>query len=481
MSFVASAPQPERRHSTVWVVRLVVLIVLILGLVATISTVAVQHSRDRERFDTAHAAYLAGDCEAAVADFDRLLGGTRLFDTAGVENAATTERDECRQILAIDAQSVDDPAGALLAYEAFAVEHPDTLLLDALAAHASDVFIRAGTDEVASESTCDRLDSLQSYGFVPSQSMPAMQVGCAAVYDRAGRPDDAYTSAVAALRSTTDSSLQARAGTIVLANPRACTDLDTTTSLTGLANRPAEHAFFLQQCMDRATAANDLPLLATLQVAYLSQLADDPLAATVEAALIANVAACDQLDAMQADPVVANRAGFLLTITLTCAQTAEFFGDTAAAIERYQWFLDNAPFDPRTATARDGLARSLILRAQQTGAGELPPPTPTGSSGGALTRVVIYNDSPEELRLVVSGPESRIEVIPASPTSGTYSLVGPPSCRTDVPTIELRLTPGDYQVLVEATTGGVRPFTGTWTLGRGDAYESCFFIVVGPM
>jgi hypothetical protein len=156
---------------------------------------------------------------------------------------------------------------------------------------------------------------------------------------------------------------------------------------------------------------------------------------------------------------------------------AEVGGDDASAIDWYQWFLDHAPLDARATAARDGLARSLIHRAAGAGAGTLPTPQPTGRSGSAATRVVVYNDSPEQLRLVLSGPETRIEIIAASATSSVYSLVGPPTCRTDVPSLVLQLAPGEYKALVEATGGGVEEFVGTWSLTKGAAYESCFFIV----
>jgi hypothetical protein len=81
------------------------------------------------------------------------------------------------------------------------------------------------------------------------------------------------------------------------------------------------------------------------------------------------------------------------------------------------------------------------------------------------------------LRVVLSGPESRVQIIPPSPTSTTYSLVGPTACRTDVPSVTLHLQPGDYRTLVEATSGGIDESLGTWTLTAGDAYQSCFFVV----
>lgn len=217
--------------------------------------------------------------------------------------------------------------------------------------------------------------------------------------------------------------------------------------------------------------------LALLQVVFLSELPFHADAPAVETALLANYAACGYMDRLTTDPMLTNREGFVPNVMFTCAQTAEYLGDVESAVEWYQWFVDNAPFDPRFTTARDGLARSLIKQAEQAGSGELPPPTDTGGSGSSLTEVTIYNDSPAELRIVISGPESRIEVIPASPTSDEYSLVGPLSCRTDVPTLTITVAAGDYRVLVEDISGGVRPFTGTWNLTSGDRFASCFYIV----
>jgi hypothetical protein len=197
----------------------------------------------------------------------------------------------------------------------------------------------------------------------------------------------------------------------------------------------------------------------------------------VEAALLGNFGACGEFDRITAMPTLQARPGFMPNLMFMCAQTAEFFGDAATAIERYEWFLANAASDPRATSARDGLARCLILQAEASGAGELPPPTDTGRSGSSAVEVVVYNDSPTELRIVLSGPESRIELLGASPTSGEYDLIGPLSCRTDVPMLSLTVAPGEYRVLVEDTSGMVNPFTGTWTLTSGDRFASCFYIV----
>jgi hypothetical protein len=233
----------------------------------------------------------------------------------------------------------------------------------------------------------------------------------------------------------------------------------------------------LQTCIYKASTEGDLAETARLQLAFLSALPDDPVAPAVAQGLLESAEACSLVGDAQADPVVMARPGFVADFTYHCAEVAEQAADFEAAIDRYQWSLDNAVDEDHATLARDGLARALINHAEGVGAGELPEPVPAGGTGRGETDVVVYNDSPEELRIVLSGPESRIEIIPASTTSETYSMIGPPLCRTDVPSLELRLQPGEYRALVEATSGNVSPFSGDWTLTSGDAYQSCFFIV----
>jgi hypothetical protein len=256
-----------------------------------------------------------------------------------------------------------------------------------------------------------------------------------------------------------------------------CSAFDEVRSLTGLDQRPTELSLALQTCIYQASTSGDLTETARLQLAFLSALPDDPVAPAVAIGLLDSAEACSLVDEAQTDAVVLARPGFVADFTYHCAEVAEYAAEYDVAIDRYQWSLDNAVDEEHATLARDGLARSLINRAEDVGAGELPEPVPAGGAGRGVSEVVVYNDSPEELRLVLSGPESRIEIIPASPTSSTYSLVGPPVCRTDVPSLQLNLAPGDYRALVESTSGNVSPFSGDWSLSSGDAYQSCFFIV----
>ncbi len=159
---------------------------------------------------------------------------------------------------------------------------------------------------------------------------------------------------------------------------------------------------------------------------------------------------------------------------MLCAQASEYVGDLDGAEQSYQWFLDNVPSDPRFEVARSGLARVLIAQARQEREsagldtdGFARPPR-RGGSGSGRTHLVIYNDHPDELQIVMSGPESRIETVPASMMSVVYSEANA-DCRFDVPSIVIDVDPGLYDVLVKRPSYiGV---VSTWALDAGAEYS----------
>jgi hypothetical protein len=124
-----------------------------------------------------------------------------------------------------------------------------------------------------------------------------------------------------------------------------------------------------------------------------------------------------------------------------------------------------------------------VSQAQALGAGEIPAPERSGSTGSEATAVIIQNDSPEPLRIVFSGPESRVEELEACDTCTNYTGVGPLYCPELGPIGTYTLAPGAYDVVVESIgDDGTTPWTGAWELVTGDEYYSCFFVVTtfGP-
>jgi outer membrane protein assembly factor BamD (BamD/ComL family) len=156
---------------------------------------------------------------------------------------------------------------------------------------------------------------------------------------------------------------------------------------------------------------------------------------------------------------------------------AQRFGEAADA---FDLFLSQYPDHERASEAETGLASALLREAKAGGAGEIARPQISGSTGTGDAVVIIQNDSPEAMRIVFTGPETRIEELPACTDCITYSGLGPDACPELGPVGEYTVPPGTYEVLVESISdSGTTPFTGTWDLASGDEYSSCFYIVEG--
>jgi len=220
-----------------------------------------------------------------------------------------------------------------------------------------------------------------------------------------------------------------------------------------------------------------------LYFTFMTDYPDHPLVAGAEAALLANPIACENTSALKSNAAIAKRQDFLPSLYFGCGQAYEQVQMYADAIRLYEAFLHDYPDHGLAEAAKAALARALVADAKASGAGEIAAPERSGSTDSASTLVVIQNDSPERLRLVFSGPEARIEELETCGACARYSLVGPAFCPETGPIGRYTLQPGEYEVLVEAISDeGVTPFTGTWQLGEGSEYYTCFFIVttLGP-
>jgi hypothetical protein len=105
----------------------------------------------------------------------------------------------------------------------------------------------------------------------------------------------------------------------------------------------------------------------------------------------------------------------------------------------------------------------------------------SGYPNDGSTVVEIRNDSPEEIRLVFSGPQPRYEEIEPCTDCETFVGQDPEGCPDRGPIQRYVLKPGQYDVVVKSISGRVvRPFTGTWQLDPNAVYSNCFFIVQQP-
>jgi len=210
---------------------------------------------------------------------------------------------------------------------------------------------------------------------------------------------------------------------------------------------------------------------------FLIEYPEHQLSAEVETALLANPYSCKRTQTLK-NTIIAERTDFLPSLYYRCGQAYEDDGDWANAITIYESFLADYPSHPLASDAEAALARSIVAQAKAANAGEIPAPERSGSTSSGVTEVIIQNDSPERLRIVFSGPESRVEELGACSSCKNYTSIGPLHCPEQGPIGHYTIKPGQYDVVVEASSSSrTTPWSGNWNLDSGDEYYSCFFIV----
>ena len=193
---------------------------------------------------------------------------------------------------------------------------------------------------------------------------------------------------------------------------------------------------------------------------------------------LANEAFCDQTDYLEQNGLFPDVDNTLPPLLYQCGHTYYDSQNYSRAAEVYEQFLMLYPNHSLGPEVEDGLARSIVAGAKGSGAGTIPAPDLSGSSGSGSTVVVIRNDSPNRLRIAFSGTEGRVEELSACSSCTNYTSIGPIFCPEQGPIGRYTLTPGQYDVVVQSISDtSVTPWTGTWTLASGDEYSSCFFLV----
>ncbi len=375
-----------------------------------------------EVFAAARGAFHVGECERAIELYDQLLADTDWVDSSPLVDVVWIERDDCAAFLTIGATAADD-SDLIAGYEGFVDERPDS-------------------------------------GLVP--------IVFAELERLAGGGDGEPTEPAAATPTTAPEPVA------LVPNLELCADLADFRDIDGAAAGSPEQADLYFGCMQLASTEENADLLAALQLSFLVDQAGHAEAARVRTELAANFGACDRLDQVR---VLADRtegSTLWLDTLFTCAGFADFVGDVEGAIDYYEQIRSEGVEGERAVQAEAGLARNLIAQARAAGADQLLDIARIGSSGSGMAQLSFSNDTAYEQTLVLSGPEGRIIVIEASPTSSAY-LTRPSSCREDVPKITLDLTPGTYDVLLSDQI--VDAEVATWNLTSGSAYGWCSFYV----
>lgn len=195
---------------------------------------------------------------------------------------------------------------------------------------------------------------------------------------------------------------------------------------------------------------------------------------------VATVAACDVLETLEGQGFFAPVDVALPPILYACGQAYVATGAFGDALAMFGRFRAEYPKHSLAAEVEKAFVEATLAETAASGAGKLPRPESVGKSGeaGGQAKVVIQNDSPEQLSMVFSGPDVRVEELKACADCIKYIGVGPSACPEKGPVAEYVLAPGSYEVVVKSSSGAnVTPFRGTWTLKKGEEYSSCFYLV----
>ena len=152
-----------------------------LALIGLIVFSLVRNSLDQRAYQSAHAAYLVGDCSRALPEYEKMLFAFRLADFGGKARLARFEQAECLPYQqAVDIESQDTPAAALLAWRDFHRDHPASGLKSAAHQRVNELFLHSTPQSLASNQSCEALKDLLANNVIPDLDMnlPTLLFGC---------------------------------------------------------------------------------------------------------------------------------------------------------------------------------------------------------------------------------------------------------------------------------------------------------------
>ncbi len=137
------------------------------------------------------AAYQAGDCQTAIAQFTHLQD----LNAEKYLTRATPLRGECEQFLKIGAdQEAAGPSATLVSYSQFLTFNPNTALRETVQQQTRTLFQQHSPDALADEKVCSSITALTNQALMvdPATQAPSLHFAC-------GQKDEAqkdYTGAI---------------------------------------------------------------------------------------------------------------------------------------------------------------------------------------------------------------------------------------------------------------------------------------------
>ncbi len=461
-------------------------LILILAIIV-VGYSAIRYFIDRNNYKNGHQAYQQAECAVAITHFEKIINGWRLVDIGEYPALAQQEKAECIPFqTAVDRQQAGDFSMALVAYTDFVTNYSSSVLAEVARNKSKSLFEQAKPLALANLESCERLDSLLEKELIPQRdiNLPLFYLACGQVYDKFNNyQQESFGIHESLLTEYPSHSLAGQAEASLFANPVACKEVDSLKKNNTIANRRDFIPTLYYSCGQAYENDRDWGNAILMYESLLTEYPNHSLSGQTEASLFVNPVACEEIDSLKKNNTIANRRDFIPTLYYNCGQAYENDRDWGNAILMYENFLADYPSHSLASDAEAALARSIVAQAKAAGAGQIPAPESSGSTGSELTEVIIQNDSPNRLRIVFSGPESHVEELGACSSCTSYIGDGPLFCPEKGPIGRYTLDAGQYDVVVESISGsGTTPWTGTWDLVSGDEYFNCFFVVTtfGP-
>lgn len=456
---------------------LTVIIILIL----IISYSLLRFLFDQYNYQKAHQAYSQINCVNAVPRYEKILNGYRLIDLAGVYELAQEEMTQCLHFLdAFEEQQNQDYSGALLKYLDFIKMYRESILVEEARSRAVSIFGLTRPSTLASQDTCSQIPSLLEEELIPQQevNLSLLYLACGLVYDEANMRKQSYDMYEAFLNQFPENPFAQTVERNLIANPVACENIKPLQRNSLISIRLEFFPRLYQSCGNFYVSANDPEAAFEIYILLLEDYPQHSFTADAENYILTSHFACEKVDSLTSNEALSAREDFIPRLIFNCGQMYEETGERNSAIGLYEKFLSAYPDHALSREIAGALARLIVEQAAEQSAGQISPPQLRGGSGTNNVEVVIQNDSPERMRIIFSGPEPRIEELEACGSCIKYNEVGPQYCPQSGPFSTYTLQPGAYDVVVESISGGrVTPWTGTWDLGSGSSYYSCFVII----
>ncbi len=186
---------------------------------------------------------------------------------------------------------------------------------------------------------------------------------------------------------------------------------------------------------------------------------------------------CDRIALLGESELLPRPDDQLPEIYYYCGRTYESTGELENAVVMYYIVWKDYPQHHLRSLAVEGLARAEINLARETGANPIAPPRESGTAPIGTSVYIVHNDSPEQIRLILRGPQDIVEEIPECAVCAKLA-VEPSACPNKGPIRRITLKPGRYEVEVKSVSDpDVIPYLDAWDFRGGIEYTDCYYIL----